>query len=83
MAVGEGVSHLQVGDEVMANLLPDALSSFVTTRAEVVVPKPQQMNSTEAATIPLAFLTAYYGLQHLAQIQPGERVLIHAAAGGV
>ena len=83
VAVGEGVSHLKVGDEVMATMLTDAFSSFVTTRAEVVVPKPQPVNSTEAATIPLTFLTAYYGLNRLAQIQPGERVLIHAAAGGV
>ncbi len=83
VAVGEGVSHLQVGDEVMATLLTDAFSSFVTTKAAVVVPKPQRMSPTEAATIPLAFLTAYYGLHHLAKIQPGERVLIHAAAGGV
>ena len=83
VAVGEGVSHVQVGDEVMANLLPGALSSFITTRAELVVPQPKQMNSKEAATIPLVFSTAYYGLHHLAKIQPGDRVLIHAAAGGV
>ncbi len=83
VAVGEGVTHLQVGDEVMANLLTDALSSFITTRAEVVVPKPQQMNLAEAATIPLVFSTAYHGLHNLAKIQPGDRVLIHAAAGGV
>jgi len=83
VAVGEGVSHLQVGDEVMANLLTDAFSSFITTRAEVVVPKPKQINFAEAATIPLAFSTAYHGLHNLAKIQPGERVLIHAAAGGV
>jgi len=83
VAVGEGVSHLQVGDEVIANLLPDAFSSFVTTRAEVVVPKPQSMNLTEAATIPLAFSTAYHSLHNLAKITAGDRVLIHGAAGGV
>jgi myxalamid-type polyketide synthase MxaB len=83
VAVGEGVSHLQVGDEVMANLLPDAFSSFITTRAEVVVHKPQPLSSAEAATIPLAFSTAYHALHNLAKIQPGDRVLIHAAAGGV
>ena len=83
VAVGEGVSHLQVGDEVMANLLTDAFSSFVTTSSEFVVAKPQQISPIEAATIPLAFLTAYYGLHHLAQIAPGDKVLIHAAAEGV
>ncbi|AOX04464.1 hypothetical protein BJP34_22190 [Moorena producens PAL-8-15-08-1] len=83
VAVGEKVSHLNVGDEAIATIVPDALSSFVTTREEVVVPKPAQMSLTAAATIPLAFLTAYYGLVYLAQIQPGDRVLIHSAAGGV
>ncbi|MFM2061664.1 MAG: hypothetical protein RLZZ507_1334 [Cyanobacteriota bacterium] len=83
VAVGEGVSHLQVGDEVMANLLPGALSSFITARAEFVVLQPKQMNSFAAATIPLVFSTAYHGLHNLAKIQPGDRVLIHAAAGGV
>ncbi|NER24035.1 MAG: type I polyketide synthase [Symploca sp. SIO1C2] len=83
VAVGDKVSHLNVGDEAIATIVPDALSSFVTTRGEFVVCKPSQMSSTEAATIPLAFLTAYYGLVYLAQIQPGDRVLIHSAAGGV
>ena len=83
VSVGEEVNHLQVGDEVMATLLTDAFSSFVTTRAEFVVPKPQQLNWAEAATIPLALLTAYYGLHHLAKMRAGDRVLIHAAAGGV
>ena len=83
VAVGEGVTQVQVGDEVMVNRIHDAFSSFVTTRVEFVIPKPRQLSSFEAATIPLTFLTAYYGLHHLAEIKPGERVLIHAAGGGV
>ncbi|NER48931.1 MAG: type I polyketide synthase, partial [Symploca sp. SIO1A3] len=82
-AVGTEVSHWQVGDEVMATMLQDAFSSFITAPAEYVIAKPKLMSFTEAATLPLTFFTAYYGLQHLAKIQPGERVLIHAAAGGV
>ncbi|AOX02953.1 hypothetical protein BJP34_29070 [Moorena producens PAL-8-15-08-1] len=82
-AVGEQVSQWQVGDEVIGLLLHDGLSSFITTSVEYVVAKPKQMSFSEAATLPLTFLTAQYGLQHLAKIQPGERVLIHAAAGGV
>ncbi|WP_424097234.1 SDR family NAD(P)-dependent oxidoreductase [Moorena producens] len=81
-SVGESVCQWQVGDQVMA-VVPNGFSSFVTTAAELVIAKPKQISFTEAATLPLTFLTAYYGLQHLAQIQPGERVLIHAAAGGV
>ncbi|NEP12525.1 MAG: type I polyketide synthase [Symploca sp. SIO2C1] len=83
IAVGEGVSDWQVGDQVIATMLQDAFSSFLTVPADYVMAKPQQMSFNEAATLPLTFLTAYYGLQQLAKIQPGEKVLIHAAAGGV
>ncbi|MDE5085491.1 MAG: zinc-binding dehydrogenase, partial [Trichodesmium sp. St18_bin1] len=82
-AVGEEVSQWQVGDKVIATMVPDGFSSFVTTKATNIIPLPEKMSFPEAATLPLTFLTAYYGLQHLAKIQPGERVLIHAAAGGV
>jgi malonyl CoA-acyl carrier protein transacylase len=81
-SVGKNVSQWQVGDEVMA-IVHNGFSSFVTTGAELVMAKPKNLSFTEAATLPLTFATAYYGLQHLAKIQPGERVLIHAAAGGV
>jgi len=82
-AIGAQVSNWQVGDEVMATILHDCFSSFITAPAEHVIAKPQSMSFVEAATLPLTFFTAYYGLEHLAKIQPGERVLIHAAAGGV
>jgi NADPH:quinone reductase-like Zn-dependent oxidoreductase/acyl carrier protein len=81
-AVGEGVGKLKVGDEVIA-LSPMSFSSYTTTKAEFVVPKPTHLSFQEAATIPVAFLTAYYALHHLGRIARGERVLIHAAAGGV
>lgn len=81
--VGEMVTHVVPGDAVMLVLVPDAFSSYVTTRADWVVKQPANLTSTAAATIPLAFLTAYYGLHQLANVQPGDRVLIHAAAGGV
>ncbi|MFG6100258.1 SDR family NAD(P)-dependent oxidoreductase [Leptothoe sp. ISB3NOV94-8A] len=82
-ADGEKVSPWQVGDEVIAILLPDGFSSYVTVPNEWVMPKPAAISFTEAATLPLTFLTAYYGLHYLADIQPGDRVLIHSAAGGV
>ncbi|NES05389.1 MAG: SDR family NAD(P)-dependent oxidoreductase, partial [Okeania sp. SIO2F4] len=81
-SVGENVSQWQVGDEVMA-LVYNGFSSFVTTPATSVLAKPKDMSFTEAATLPLTFATACYGLQHLAKIKPGDRVLIHSAAGGV
>jgi acyl transferase domain-containing protein/acyl carrier protein len=82
-AIGDGVSDLAVGDDVIAVASHAALASFITLRREFVVSKPAALTFEEAATLPLAFLTAYYGLHHLAKLQPGERVLIHAAAGGV
>lgn len=81
-ALGEGVTEFQIGDEVLA-VASGSFSTFATTKAELVSHKPNQFSFAEAATIPITFLTAYYALHHLAKIQPGERVLIHAAAGGV
>lgn len=83
VAVGEGVTQFQVGDEVIAAQTIGSLASFVHVRSEFVIHKPAQLSFEEAATIPTTFLTAYYGLYRQAKVQPGERVLIHAAAGGV
>ncbi len=81
-AVGAGVQDLAPGDEVIA-IAAGSFGSFVNTRAEFVVRKPANMTFEEAATVLSAFLTAYYTLHHLADMRHGERVLIHAAAGGV
>jgi acyl transferase domain-containing protein/NAD(P)-dependent dehydrogenase (short-subunit alcohol dehydrogenase family)/acyl carrier protein len=78
--VGEGVSHLKVGDNVMG-FTPLASESVVDARRVVRI--PEGISFAEAATIPVAFLTAFYGLKDLGQIKAGEKVLIHAAAGGV
>jgi myxalamid-type polyketide synthase MxaB len=83
VAVGRKVKRLKVGDEVTAAQAIGSLSSFVTVHAKFVVRKPKTLNFVEAATLPIAFLTAYYGLHHLAKIKQGDRILIHAAAGGV
>jgi myxalamid-type polyketide synthase MxaB len=81
-AVGEGVDHFQPGDEVMGLTL-GGMNSHVIADANLFRAKPAGMSFEDAATIPLAFLSAHLGLHHLARLQPGERVLIHAAAGGV
>lgn len=82
-AVGSGVTDWQVGDAVIAVATPGSLAQFVTVSADLITAKPDSLSFAEAATIPTAFLTAYHGLHDLAQLQAGERVLIHAAAGGV
>ncbi len=81
-AVGSGVADMQAGDEVIA-VATGSFSVFTTADARAVVPKPPAFSFGQAATIPIAFLTAYYSLYHLAKLSRGERVLIHAAAGGV
>jgi len=80
--IGEGVSGLQPGDQVVA-LAPDAFSTHATVRFDHVARLPEGISTVEAASIPVAFLTSFYGLHRLAGIKAGDRVLIHAAAGGV
>jgi acyl transferase domain-containing protein/Zn-dependent alcohol dehydrogenase/acyl carrier protein len=81
-AVGADVTQFAVGDRVMA-LATSTFSRYVSAPAVSAYCLPDAMSLDEAATIPLVFLTAYYGLHHLAQMQAGDKVLIHAAAGGV
>src|SRR5262249_36924716 len=57
--------------------------AYATVPAPFVALKPKPMSFEEAATAPIAFLTAYYALHHQGRLARGERVLIHAAAGGV
>lgn len=80
--VGSAVTHLKVGDAVMG-FGASCFASHVVTRADAVAPMPQAWTYEAAATVPTVFLTVYYALKQLADLQPGERVLIHGAAGGV
>jgi acyl transferase domain-containing protein/NADPH-dependent curcumin reductase CurA/NAD(P)-dependent dehydrogenase (short-subunit alcohol dehydrogenase family)/acyl carrier protein len=82
-AVGTDVDGLAVGDPVLAITLAGAFRSYVTVPAALVVRRPEGLGPEDAATLPIAFLTAQYALVHLAGLRAGERVLIHAAAGGV
>ena len=81
-AIGDRVEGLQVGDDVVG-IAAGGFGTYVTTDARLVARLPKGLGFEEAATIPSAFLTADYTLNHLARISSGDRVLIHAAAGGV
>ncbi|MGZ5581389.1 MAG: SDR family NAD(P)-dependent oxidoreductase, partial [Methylobacter sp.] len=81
--IGQGVEGYRIGDRVMAVLTPGSMADHVNVDARYVIKTPDRLGDLDAAAIPLAYLTASYGLEHLAQLQPGERILIHAAAGGV
>lgn len=80
--VGSAVTGLKAGDNVLA-FAPASLQSYVNVSAEFVAQKPAAMTFGEAAGIPVAFLTAHYGLARLAKLSPGQTILIHAAAGGL
>jgi epothilone polyketide synthase A len=82
VALGEDVAGLEVGQDVVA-LGPGALASHLTTSALLVAPQPKRISHEQAATIVGAHLTAYQALAKAARLARGERVLIHAAAGGV
>lgn len=84
--VGSDVAHLSVGDAVYSR--PDitrngSYAEYVVVRADEVAARPETLSHSEAAAVPLAGLTAWQGLFEHAQLKAGERVLIHAGAGGV
>ena len=79
--VGPDVTGVAVGDRVMGLLSPAGSVAVVDQR--VIVPMPPGRSFAEAASVPVAFLTAYYELADLAAMRAGESVLVHAATGGV
>jgi polyketide synthase 12 len=80
--VGADVPAHVPGDAVIA-LTRGSLATHVTTCAQFVARKPAGLTFEQAATLPAAFLTAFHALTTMAGLTEGERVLIHAAAGGV
>lgn len=86
-AVGPGASLHRVGDEVFG--LPrfphqaGAYAEVVVAPSRQFAPKPAALSHVEAAALPLVGLTAWQALAEVARVQPGQRVLVHAAGGGV
>ncbi|CAG7924264.1 unnamed protein product [Penicillium olsonii] len=81
-SVGSNVTDVKVGQRVMA--FPEgSFSTYARCAATSATEIPADMTFEVAATVPVVFSTAYYSLFDLGQLQPGERVLIHAGAGGV
>jgi acyl transferase domain-containing protein/NADPH:quinone reductase-like Zn-dependent oxidoreductase/acyl carrier protein len=81
LTIGEGVNDFHEGQAVIA-VSPWSFSSHITVRADFVEPMPTDLSFEEAATIPAVFMTVYWALHHVGRLQPGERILIHSAAGG-
>ncbi len=80
-AVGPDVA-IRPGTRVFG-FAPAALAARTVTRVEAIAPLPDGLSAAEAATIPVAFLTALHALESCAALQAGETVLIHGGAGGV
>ncbi|WP_424533747.1 SDR family NAD(P)-dependent oxidoreductase [Sphaerisporangium viridialbum] len=80
--VGPNVDGLAVGDRVMG-FIPDSFAPAGVTDQRMVTTVPRRWSFTDAASAPVAYLTAYHALSELAEVQAGQRVLIHAGAGGV
>ena len=80
--VGRTATSVRVGDRVMG-YGPSSFANRVVTKHWALIAIPSDLPFAAAATIPTAFVTAWYSLVHLAQLKAGEKVLIHAAAGGL
>ena len=82
-----GVTRFQVGDEVFGMpFFPRAgngYAEYVAVSSRQIARKPAALSHEEAAALPLAGLTAWHALVDAADVRPGQRVLIHAAGGGV
>ena len=85
-AVGNNVTQFQPGDEIFGDISGCGLGGFaeyVSVPEHAVISKPASMTFEEAAAVPMAAVTALQGLRDKGQIQPGQKVLIHGASGGV
>ncbi|MFI2190968.1 SDR family NAD(P)-dependent oxidoreductase, partial [Streptomyces sioyaensis] len=81
LEIGPGVDGLTVGQPVMGLVPSWGPVGIVDSRMVAAI--PQGWSFQQAAAVPVGFLTAFYGLWDLAQVRPGQRVLIHAGTGGV
>src|SRR6476620_4776901 len=84
--LGKGVSRFKIGDEVYS--IPDptrggAYADYIVVRESELALKPKSLHHIRAGAVPLAALTAWQSLFDAAQLQSGQRVLIHAGSGGV
>ncbi|MFI6881228.1 NADP-dependent oxidoreductase [Streptomyces sp. NPDC050400] len=80
---GQDVDGFRPGDEVFAMIRGGGYAEYVLVRVEHLAPKPSTVDHVHAAAAPAAALTSWQALVDLAQVGPGRRVLVHAAAGGV
>lgn len=81
-AVGDNVKHIQPGDEVFG-CRNGAFAEYICAREDALALKPANLSFEQAAAVPVAALTALQGIRYAGGIQPGQKVLIQGASGGV
>jgi NADPH2:quinone reductase len=81
--LGDGVSAIEPGQRVAALPIAGAYAEFVCLPQRELVPVPSGLDAAEAVSLVLNYITAYQMLHRSAKVRPGQRVLIHGAAGGV
>jgi NADPH:quinone reductase-like Zn-dependent oxidoreductase len=81
-AVGRDVTRFQPGDEVFG-ACNGAFAEYAIARPDKLAPKPANLTFEQAATVPITGCTALQGLRNVGKVQPGQKVLIIGAAGGV
>lgn len=87
-AVGPGVTAFRRGDEVYGMTggvggVQGSLADYAAVETDLLAPKPSNLTMREAAALPLVFITAWEGLVDRADLQSGQKVLVHGGAGGV
>src|SRR5215216_5950402 len=82
-SVGKGVESVSAGDRVLGGCRFGGYAELVVTGASEVIPLPEDWSYEEGAALPVNYATAYAGLVRYGALHKGERVLLHAAAGGV
>ena len=80
---GPGASKFHIGQSVIALIVYQGNAQYVCLDEKSLVPVPQGVDPAEATSLVLNYITAYQMLHRVAQVKPGERILIHGAAGGV
>jgi polyketide synthase 12 len=80
--VGPGVTEFAVGDDVYG-FFPDGSGTLVPGDTRLLLPMPSDWSYAEGAAISAVFTTGYYAFVHLADVKPGQRLLLHAGTGGV
>jgi NADPH:quinone reductase-like Zn-dependent oxidoreductase len=82
-AVGKNITRFKPGDEVFGDIGNGGFAEYAVAAEKQIVLKPANLSFEQAAAVPVAALTALQGLRDCGKIQPGHKVLVNGAAGGV